>query len=159
MEEQLLIKKYPNRRLYNTENSAYVTLTDVAELVREGRQIKVIDVKTDEEVTAFILTQIILENARKNNSLLPVSLLHLIIRFGENVLSEFFDEYMEQMIHNYIGYKKTMNEQFRICLELGVDFSSMTGKTIQDIKPPFPSFFSPSGQKIIADKNVVKSSG
>ncbi|MFP4388734.1 MAG: transcriptional regulator, partial [Desulfococcaceae bacterium] len=86
-------------------------------------------------VTAFILTQIIMEQAKKNNSVLPVSLLHLIIRFGETVLSEFFDKYLEQSIQSYLAYRRNMEEQFRICLELGIDLSSVAGKTMRNLTP------------------------
>jgi polyhydroxyalkanoate synthesis repressor PhaR len=140
MASKITLKKYPNRRLYDTENSTYVTLMDVSNLIKAGHQVRVIDLKTDEDVTAFILTQIIMEQAKKNNSVLPVSLLHLIIRFGETVLSEFFDKYLEQSIQSYLAYRRNMEEQFRICLELGIDLSSVAGKTMQKLTPfqPFP---------------------
>jgi len=127
MAEKLLLKKYPNRRLYDTERSAYVTLAQVAEIIKQGRQVEVRDAETKEDVTAFILTQIILEEARKKTFLLPVSFLYLIIRYGENVLGEFFEKYLEQTLRNYLLYKTTMDEQFRKWLELGKDFSAMTG--------------------------------
>lgn len=139
MSQKLILKKYPNRRLYDTENSTYVTLKDVEDIIKHGRQVEVIDVKTNENVTAFILTQIMTEQAKKN-TVLPVSLLHLLIRFGENVLSDFFQNYLEKAIESYLMYKKTMDEQFKICLELGMDFSNMAKKTMQDISP-FRSFF------------------
>ena len=81
MAERVLLKKYANRRLYDTEKSVYVTLSQVSDMIKEGRQVKVIDAKTEEDVTAFILTQIIVEEAKNKNSLLPVPLLHLIIEY------------------------------------------------------------------------------
>lgn len=135
MASKITLKKYPNRRLYDTENSTYVTLMDVASLIKKGHQVQVIDLKTDQDVTAFILTQIIMEQAKKNNSVLPVSLLHLIIRFGETLLSEFFDKYLEQSIQSYLAYRRNMEEQFRICMELGIDLSSVAGKTMQQLTP------------------------
>ena len=141
MASRITLKKYPNRRLYDTENSTYVTLMDVSRLIKEGRQVQVIDLKTDQDVTAFILSQIIMEQAKKNNSLLPVSLLHLIIRFGETILGEFFDKYLEQSIQSYLAYRRNMEEQFRICMELGIDLSSAAGKTMKKLTPfqPFAS--------------------
>lgn len=135
MTNKLTLKKYPNRRLYDTENSKYVTLPDVAELIKAGRQIQAVDVKTDQDVTAFILTQIIMDQVKKNNSMLPVSLLHLIIRFGDDVLSEFFEKYLERTIQSYLGYRKSMDEQFKLCLELGMDFSTIAKKTIEGWTP------------------------
>ena len=78
MADELLFKKYSNRRLYDTEESTYVSLSHVADKIRQGRHVKVIDAKSEEDVTAFILAQIILEEARKKNNLLPIPLLHLI---------------------------------------------------------------------------------
>ena len=146
MASRITLKKYPNRRLYDTENSTYVTLMDVSRLIKEGRQVQVIDLKTDQDVTAFILSQIIMEQAKKNNSLLPVSLLHLIIRFGETVLGEFFDKYLEQSIQSYLAYRRNMEEQFRICMELGIDLSSVAGKTMKKLTP-FQPFASSSEDK------------
>ena len=65
MVEILHFKKYANRRLYDTEKSAYVTLDDVMQGIRQGRRVEVVDAKTGEDVTAFTLTQIILEESRK----------------------------------------------------------------------------------------------
>lgn len=146
MQDKLTLKKYPNRRLYDTENSTYVTLNDVADIVKQGREVEVIDIRTGQDVTAFILTQILMENAKQNNFLLPVSLLHLIIRFGENVLGDFFDTYLEQSIRSYLSYKKSMEEQFKICLELGIDFSEIAQKTFEQI-PNFSRLFKPPYEK------------
>jgi polyhydroxyalkanoate synthesis repressor PhaR len=133
MPERVLLKKYANRRLYDTEKSAYITLSHVFDMIREGRQIQVVDAKTDEDVTAFILTQIILQEARRNNSLLPVTLLHLIIQYGENVLSEFFEKYLELTIRNYLAYKATLDQQFRNWLDMGKDLFAHTPTSL----PPF----------------------
>jgi polyhydroxyalkanoate synthesis repressor PhaR len=135
MAEKVLLKKYPNRRLYDTEKSTYVTLGQVADMIRQGRQIEVVDAKTQVDVTAFILTQIILEQAKRQNSLLPVSFLHLVIRYGENVLSEFFEKYLELTVQNYLTYKTAADEQFRKWLELGMDLSFQAQRTMTDLTP------------------------
>jgi polyhydroxyalkanoate synthesis repressor PhaR len=140
MAEQLIIKKYSNRRLYDTEKSIYVSLNHVAEMIREGRQVKVIEVKTNEDVTAFILTQVILEQAKKNNILLPVPLLHLFIQYGEDILAEFFEKYLHQTIKNYLAYKTAFDEQFKNWLEMGTDLSVMADKAMVDLTP-FQTFF------------------
>jgi len=98
MPEEILIKKYGNRRLYDTEKNTYIVLEQVADLIRDGRQVRVIDAKTKEDVTAFILTNILLEEARKKNFLLPIPLLHLVIKYGDTVLQEFFAKHLEQII-------------------------------------------------------------
>jgi polyhydroxyalkanoate synthesis repressor PhaR len=142
MAEKLLLKKYANRRLYDTEKSRYVTLNNVAHMIKEGRQVEVIDAKTMEDVTALILTQIILEMGKDKNGLLPVPLLHLIIQYGENVLEEFFDKYLQQTIENYLTYKRSVDEQFRKWLDMGADLSGMAQKTMPGLTP-FQSFFDP----------------
>lgn len=134
MAETILFKKYPNRRIYNTEKSEYVSLVQLGGLIKDGMDVKVIEVKTGEDVTAFILTQIILEKAKKKNTLLPVSLLHLIIRHGENLLAEFFEKYLEQTLVNYLAYKNAADDQFRKWLDMGQDFSGMARKTAENIK-------------------------
>lgn len=142
MAEKVLLKKYLNRRLYNTEKSAYVTLGEVADLIREGREVQIIDAKTEEDVTAFILTQIIVEEAKKKNAILPVSLLHLFIQFGENVLGEFFDQYLELSIRNYLAFKQTFDDQFRKWLGNSLDFSELTQKGMGPFPAnPFMEFF------------------
>jgi hypothetical protein len=80
---------------------------------------------------------------------LPVPLLHLIIQYGENILEEFFEKYLQQTIHNYLNYKKTVDEQFGKWLEVGMDLTDMAQKTMSGLTP-FQSFFdqfSPSGDK------------
>ena len=134
MENTILIKKYPNRRLYNTKISAYITINDVAELIKSGHRVEVREVTNDEDVTALVLTQIIMDKAKKNQGLLPVSLLHLVIQFGENLLHEFFENYLEKTMENYLVYRKTMDAQVNAYLDMGMDFSNLAEKTIKDME-------------------------
>ena len=134
MDKKILIKKYPNRRLYNTEQSIYITLKDVAELIKAGNRVEVQDVNTGEDMTALILTQIIMEKAKNNQGLLPVSLLHLVIQFGENLLHEFFDNYLEKTMESYLVYRKTMDHQVNAYLEMGMDLSTLAEKTLKDFE-------------------------
>ena len=140
MQNKVKLKKYANRRLYDTEKSTYVTLNQVADLIRKGRQVEVIDAKTKEDVTAFILTQIILEEAKNKNFLLPISVLHLIIRYGDNILGDFFEKYLQQMITTYVAHKNSVDDQFKNWLELGLNYSTMAKKTMTGFTP-FKSFF------------------
>jgi polyhydroxyalkanoate synthesis repressor PhaR len=138
--DRILLKKYANRRLYDTEKSAYVTLADVAGMIREGRWVIVKDADSGEDVTAFTLTQIIMEEAKKKNALLPSSLLHLVIRHGETLLADFFNKHLEKMVANYISYKTMADEQFNKWLEMGTDLSDMTRRNIPE-NSPLQSFF------------------
>lgn len=134
MNSLIRIKKYPNRRLYNTQTSEYITVKDVAELIKSGNRVEVKDANTGEDVTALVLTQIIMDKAKNNQGLLPVSLLHLVIQFGENLLHEFFEKYLERTMENYLVYRKTMDDQVNAYLDLGMDFSSFAEKTLKDME-------------------------
>ncbi len=127
------IKKYPNRRLYNTKESAYITVKNVAELIKKGNRVEVTDVTTGEDVTVLILTQIIMNKAKEKKELLPVSLLHLVIQFGESHLNEFFDQYLEKTIENYLAYRKNIADQMKPYLDMGMDFSNIAEKTFRDM--------------------------
>jgi polyhydroxyalkanoate synthesis repressor PhaR len=123
MPDPLVLKKYSNRRLYDTRNSRYVTLDDVANMIHAGEQMQIQDATSGEDVTAFILTQIVLEAAKRKNSLLPVPVLHLIIRYGDNTLSDFFENYFQKTIQNYIQAKKAFEQQFGQWLDMGLQMS------------------------------------
>jgi len=121
MPEPLVLKKYSNRRLYDTRNSCYVTLEDVSTMIRSGEQVQIHDASTGEDVTTFILTQIVLEAAKRRNSLLPESVLHLIIRYGDNALGEFFEKYFQKTLQNYLETKKAFDQQFGKWLDMGME--------------------------------------
>lgn len=82
-----VIKRYESRKLYDTEESRYVSLDDVAAWVREGQQVRIVDNATSEDVTAQTLTQIILEEGRKGISFLPSDLMHELVRVGERAVT------------------------------------------------------------------------
>jgi polyhydroxyalkanoate synthesis repressor PhaR len=148
MQKPVVLKKYANRRLYDTERSLYVTLPEVAELIRQGRRIEVYDAQTREDVTAFILTQVVLDEAKNKNTLLPVPLLHLIIQFGDNMLVEFFETYLQQIIQAYLAQKAVFKEQFKQWIDSGMSLSDIANrtwtemdglKTLFDLNPFFKS--------------------
>ncbi|PKN10585.1 MAG: transcriptional regulator [Deltaproteobacteria bacterium HGW-Deltaproteobacteria-7] len=136
----LLLKKYTNRRLYDTEKSIYVTLDYVTETIRHGRKIQVTDAKTGEDVTPAILTQIVLEEARKKKFLLPPPLLYLIIQYGENVLTDFFEKYLEQTIRNYLLFRNVADDQFKKWLEYGENYPKMDPQAMAGLSPFKPLF-------------------
>jgi len=143
----LLLKKYTNRRLYETEKSIYVTLDYVTDIIRHGRKIKVVDAKTGEDVTSAILTQIVFEEARKKKFLLPDPLLYLIIQYGENVLTDFFEKYLEQTIKNYLLLHNMADDQFKKWLEYSESYSKMNPRNMADLstfKPLFDLFAAPA---------------
>lgn len=103
-ESPTVIKKYANRRLYNTDTSSYVTLDDLREMVREESEFVVRDAKTGEDITRQVLTQIILEQESNGTNLLPVTFLRSVIRsYGEEaqkVLPPYLDAMMENFVKN-----------------------------------------------------------
>lgn len=138
--KNVVLKKYANRRLYDTEKSVYVTLNEVAAYIRDGIDVSIIDAKTKEDVTAFTLTQIVLEEAKSKNALLPVPMLHLIIRYGNNLLGEFFEKYLHQIFQNFVTHKQAMDGQFQQWIEMGLNMSQAAQKGFSELNP-FQSFF------------------
>ena len=124
MPEKIVLKKYANRRIYDPEKSAFITLDQVGRLIKNGRRVVVIDARTGEDVTAFILTQIIVEEARNKNALLPAPFLHLVIESSEGVLAEFFEKYLEITLKNYLHYRSAFDEHCRSWLDVGKNLSS-----------------------------------
>lgn len=102
--ETITIKKYANRRLYNTAASSYVTLDDLAVMVQEGIDFKVNDAKSGEDITRAVLTQIIVEQESKGNNLLPTGFLRQLISFyGDNLqglVPQYLDMSMQSFAHN-----------------------------------------------------------
>lgn len=149
MADKVLLKKYANRRLYNTETSEYITLSQVSEMIMQDKEIEVIDVTTQKDVTAFILTQIVLERAKTQNTLLPSPILHLIIKYGDNILVDFFDQYLYQTINKYIVTRSAFEDQFKKWIDLGSDISENVQKSFTDALPfkSFMDMFSKSENK------------
>jgi len=93
--ETVVIKKYANRRLYNTATSSYVTLDDLAEMVKQGVEFAVYDAKTGDEITRSVLTQIIFDEESKGQNLLPIRFLRQLIRFYGDSMQAFVPSYLE----------------------------------------------------------------
>jgi polyhydroxyalkanoate synthesis repressor PhaR len=91
----VIIKKYANRRLYNTESSSYITLDHLAKLTREGREFKVLDAKTDEDITHAVLTQIIMDEEGKGETMLPASFLRQLISMYGDSMQSMVPQYLE----------------------------------------------------------------
>jgi polyhydroxyalkanoate synthesis repressor PhaR len=96
-----VVKKYANRRLYNTATSSYVTLDDLSKMVRAGDHFVVYDAKNGEDLTRSILTQIILEEDSKGRNLLPINFLRQVIGFYDDSLRAFLPRYLELSMENF----------------------------------------------------------
>jgi len=101
----ITVKKYSNRRLYDTSVSSYITQEELAERIREGKDVRVVHAKTDEDITQQVLAQIILES-RGAARLLPVPLLMRLIRMGDDRLAEFFGQFMSWSLELYLQFKE-----------------------------------------------------
>jgi polyhydroxyalkanoate synthesis repressor PhaR len=108
-----LIKKYPNRRLYDTRTSAYITLADVKQLVLENEDFKVVDVKSGEDLTRSILLQIILEEETGGMPMFSAAALSQIIRFYGNSMQSVMGAFLEKNIQAFIDVQERMAEQSR----------------------------------------------
>ena len=109
--EAVVIKKYANRRLYNTASSAYVTLDDLAKMVRDGTDFVVFDAKTNEDLTRQILTQIIFEEESRGQALLPVQFLRQLIGFYGGQMEGVLPSYLEMSLANFARQQETFREQ------------------------------------------------
>ena len=100
-QEPVTIKKYANRRLYNTGTSTYVTLEDLAVMVKDGEDFVVYDAKTGEDITRSVLTQIIFEQENKGQNLLPITFLRQVIRFYGDSMQMLLPRYLEVSIDSF----------------------------------------------------------
>ncbi len=111
--QPITIKKYANRRLYNTGTSAYVTLEDLAEMVKKGEDFVVFDAKSGEEITRSVLTQIIFEQEGKGGqSLLPITFLRQLIRFYGDSIQMLVPSYLEFTIDRLTSDQEKFRDQF-----------------------------------------------
>jgi polyhydroxyalkanoate synthesis repressor PhaR len=110
-EPSRLIKKYPNRRLYDTKTSAYITLSDVKDLVLTTEPFKVLDAKTGEDLTRSILLQIILEEETAGVPLFTTDLLSQMIRFYGHAMQGMLGKYLETNIKSFTDFQKKLQEQ------------------------------------------------
>ncbi len=119
MPEQVIIKKYSNRRLYDTSHKRYITLEEIANLIKEGNEIKVIDSQTDEDITKVILMQVVLESEKNKEDILPTSFLHMLIKYGNKMARDFFDNYFLMMFQPYLSLQEGMKKNLRWWQEIG----------------------------------------
>lgn len=114
----VVVKKYANRRLYNTESSSYVTLDHLASMVKEGRDFVVYDAKTGEDITRQVLTQIIMEEESKTGaSLLPIGFLRQLISFYGDNLGALVPRYLEQTMTAFARQQEQMRKAMRTTMQ------------------------------------------
>jgi polyhydroxyalkanoate synthesis repressor PhaR len=107
-----VIKRYSNRKLYDTQASRYVTLEELEELIRAGKEISVVDVPTGEDLTSVTLAQIILENERSHRAALPSAFLHQLVKYGE-AWQDFFQRSLRASLENILNNQREADRVFR----------------------------------------------
>ena len=115
--EPVIIKKYANRRLYNTARSTYVTLDHLAQMVRDGQDFVVNDAKSGDDITRGVLAQIIFEEEAKGQTMLPANFLRQLIRLYGDTLQGFVPGYLEASMETFSRNQEAMREQVRQAFE------------------------------------------
>ncbi len=109
--DRVVIKKYANRRLYNTRSSAYVTLDHLSEMVKEGVDFVVYDAKTNEDITRSVLTQIIFDEESRGQNLLPIQFLRQLIRFYGGSMQAFVPSFLELSLDSFTRQQEAFRGQ------------------------------------------------
>ena len=110
--DKVTIKKYANRRLYDTESSTYITLDRLAQMVREGREFEVVDAKTGEDITRQVLTQIIVEEEARGATMLPLNFLKQLIGLYGNSMQNFVPQYLEAAMDTFQRNQNAIRDAF-----------------------------------------------
>jgi polyhydroxyalkanoate synthesis repressor PhaR len=138
----VIIKKYANRRLYNTESSSYITLEHLAAMTREGREFKVVDAKTDDDITHNVLTQIIMEEESRGQTMLPVNFLRqLISMYGDSMqamVPGYLDASMDSFRRNHAQFKSAVEGAFA-----GSPFAEMAKRNMAMLEAAASAFKPP----------------
>lgn len=129
---QRIIKKYPNRRLYDTDTSSYITLTEVKRLVMENEVFQVLDVKTGEDLTRSILLQIILEEESNGTPMFTAPVLASVIRFYGHAMQGFMGGYLEKNIQSLVDVQAQFTEQAKgLTPEMWTQFMALQPPVLQ----------------------------
>ncbi|HSM97362.1 MAG TPA: polyhydroxyalkanoate synthesis repressor PhaR [Rhizomicrobium sp.] len=128
----VVIKKYANRRLYNTQTSSYVTLDHLAQMVKEGIEFEVHDARTGEDITRSVLTQIIFEEEGKGQNLLPIKFLRQLIRFYGDSLQAFVPGYLDLSMDSFAKNQEAMKS--RVAEAFGGGSSALEAMTRQNLQ-------------------------
>ena len=128
--DSLVIKRYGNRRLYNTETKTYVNYSDLAKIVRDGNDVQVIDSTTKEDVTKAVLIQVILEEEKNNKTVLPTEFLFQLLRSREDSMQDFFKNHLSASFNAYLKTKEEFDNRFRTMLEMATAAPQMWEKLI-----------------------------
>jgi polyhydroxyalkanoate synthesis repressor PhaR len=149
--KKLEIKKYPNRRYYDATHSRHLTLEEISAFVQQGYDLAVTDAKTGADITAQVLTQIILELETAKLDSFPVPLLLRLIRMNDQLVKDFIEKYFNQALGSFLHYQHQLEEQVRRTHGLPAALPSVSAWT-KAVLGPFASAFSgaPPGEPAAA---------
>jgi polyhydroxyalkanoate synthesis repressor PhaR len=116
-EEPVIVKKYANRRLYNTRSSSYITLDDLARMTRKGIDFKVLDAKTGTDITHQILTQIIMEEESGGEQMLPIGFLRQLISMYGNSMQAMMPQYLEASMENFRANQQKLQDAWKASMD------------------------------------------
>jgi len=133
MSDERLIKKYANRRLYDASQSRHITLDDIRKLVIAGERIKVIEDKTNEDITRLILLQVIADQEQFGRPILSTQLLESLIRFYGNSLQGFFSSYLEKSVETFMRQQEVVQTQLSRMISTA-PLSTMSELTRQNLE-------------------------
>ena len=148
-ESPVVIKKYANRRLYNTQTSSYVTLDHLCEMVKDGVEFEVRDARTGEDITRSVLTQIIFEEENKGQNLLPIRFLRQLIRMYGDSLQAFVPGYLDLSMESFTKNQEQMRNRMAEALGDGTQvFQEMTRQNLAMFERAMKMFspFTPQGR-------------
>ena len=154
-EGPVIIKKYANRRLYNTQTSSYVTLDHLAQMVKEGTEFEVQDARTGDDITRSVLTQIIFEEEAKGQNLLPIKFLRQLIRFYGDSLQAFVPGYLDMSMESFTKNQTAMRD--RIAEALGGGNQMVENLTRQNLAmfERAMQMFSPFGSRPAGEESAA----
>ena len=127
----IIIKKYANRRLYNTQSSSYVTLEYLAQMVRDGKDFEVHDARSGEDITRSVLAQIIFDEENKGQHLLPIQFLRQLIRFYGDTLQDYLPSYLEMSMENFTRNQENMRQKFTDAYSGRLNFKDLGAKDLE----------------------------
>lgn len=130
MGKPIIIKKYANRRLYNTQTSSYITLHDVFDMIKKDEEFEVVDAKTGEDLTHQVLTQLIFENNRAGE-LMPANFLKQLITFYDDSLQSLVPHYLEASMDIFTKNKENMTQKTEEMMKKMTPFSNPLWENIQ----------------------------
>ena len=145
IDEPVVVKKYANRRLYNTRSSSYITLDDLARMTREGIDFKVLDAKTCSDITHQILTQIIMDEVSSGGEqMLPIGFLRQLISMYGNSMQAMMPHYLEASMENFHANQRKLEDMFKNSM-VGNAFAKMAETNMAMFKAAASAFMPQAG--------------